>query len=93
MTTSSVDVTDGTHRVLQVLSQQTGKSIPEILDNAVEEYRRKIFFEGVDRDYTALKADPEAWSREVQERQLLDNTLMDGLDPDELWTDNGHVKY
>jgi hypothetical protein len=91
MTTSSIDVTDGTHRVLHALSQQTGKSISEILDKAVEEYRRKIFFEGVDRDYAALKADPEAWAQEVQERQLFNNTLMDGLDPDERWTDNGQA--
>ena len=92
MTTSSVHVNDGTQRVLQALSEQTGKSIPEILDKAVEEYRRKIFFEGVDRDYAALKADPQAWSQEVQERELFDNTLMDGLDPDERWTDDGRVK-
>jgi hypothetical protein len=92
MTTSNVHVTDGTQRVLQALSEETGKSISEILDKAVEEYRRKIFFEGVDRDYRALKADPQAWSQEVQERQLFENTLMDDLDPDERWTDDGPVK-
>jgi hypothetical protein len=92
MTISQVQVTDETQRVLQTLSQETGRSIPEILDKAVEEYRRKVFFEGVDRDYKTLKADPEAWSQEVQERQLFDNTLMDGLDSDESWTDNHHAK-
>lgn len=91
MTTLRVDVSDSTSQVLQGLVKQTGKSIPEILDKAIEEYRRKIFFEGVASDYAALKADPEAWAQEVEERQLFENTLMDGLDPNEKWADNGRV--
>jgi hypothetical protein len=54
MATSSIDVTDSTRDLLHAMSQQTGKSIPEILDKAVEEYRRKIFFEGLDQDFAAL---------------------------------------
>src|SRR5688500_12592696 len=50
MPTSTVHVTEDTHRVLQALCQQTVRSMSEILQNAVEEYRRKVFFEGVDRD-------------------------------------------
>lgn len=88
MTASTVHVTEDTHRVLQMLCQQTGRSVSEILDKAVEEYRRKVFFEGVDRDFAALKADPEAWADELEERRLFENTLMDGLDPDESWPDN-----
>jgi hypothetical protein len=88
MATSSIDVTDSTRDLLHAISQQTGKTIPEILDKAVEEYRRKIFFEGLDQDYAALKADPEAWAQELEERKLFENTLMDGLDPDERWMDN-----
>ncbi|HEV3237466.1 MAG TPA: hypothetical protein VGZ25_10790 [Gemmataceae bacterium] len=89
MTTSSIDITDSTRDLLQAMSRQTGRTIPEILEKAVEEYRRKIFFEGLDQDYTALKADPEAWAQELEERKLFENTLMDGLDADERWADNG----
>jgi hypothetical protein len=92
MAQSTVNLTDSTHRVLQALSAQTGKSIPEILAKAVEEYRRKVFFEGLDRDYAALKADPEAWAEELQERQLFANTLMDAIDPTESWPDDARAE-
>jgi hypothetical protein len=37
-----------------------------------------------------LRADPEAWAEERRERELWDATLMDGLDPDERWSNDGH---
>jgi len=30
-----------------------------------------------------------AWQAEVAERHLLDGTLLDGLDPNEIWTEDG----
>lgn len=89
MATLTVQIAENTQRSLEALSEQTGKSVPEILDNAVEEYRRKLFFEGVDRDFATLKANPEAWAEELEERRLFENTLMDGLDSDERWTEDG----
>jgi hypothetical protein len=68
------------------------RSARPILRNARSSIFRQGGEKGVDRDYAALKADPQAWSQEVQERQLFDNTLMDGLDSDERWTDDGRVK-
>jgi len=88
MTETTVQLSDNTHRILQALSGETGKKISEILEEAVEEYRRIIFFEGLDRDFTALKADPDAWSEELQERKLFESTLMDGIDPSESCTEN-----
>lgn len=55
-----------------------------------EEYRGQ-FLEQLDRDYAALRRDSAAWEEELAERRLLDNTLMDGLDPDEIWTEDGDV--
>jgi hypothetical protein len=39
--------------------------------------------------YAELRADPEAWAELEAERRLWDATLMDGLDPDERWTEDG----
>lgn len=91
MSQSPVVLSDDTHCVLQSLSEATGKRILEILEEAVEEYRRKIFFEGLDRDYAALKADPDAWAEELQERKLFENTLMDGIDPLDSCTDKSRA--
>jgi predicted transcriptional regulator len=89
MATFSVQIAENTQRSLEALSEQTGRSVSEIIDKAIEEYRRKLFFEGVDRDFAALKANPEAWDEELEERRLFENTLMDGLDPDGRWTEDG----
>jgi hypothetical protein len=89
MSTPTLPVSDATLQVLHELTEQTGLSALEILDKALDEYRRKVFFEGLAADYAALKADPEAWADELAERKLWDATLMDGLDADEQWTEDG----
>jgi hypothetical protein len=71
------------------LAEQTGQSLSDVLDKALDAYRRKLFFEQLNAGYAALRADPHAWAEELQERQLWDTTLMDGLDPNEHWTDDG----
>ncbi|HVC78912.1 MAG TPA: hypothetical protein VNL35_00230 [Chloroflexota bacterium] len=53
-----------------------------------DKYRRQ-FFNRVNLDDAALRDDTAAWKAEVAERYLLDETPLDGLDPDEIWTDDG----
>ncbi len=89
MTPLTVPISPTAKRLLDDLVAETGRSVLELLDQALDAYRRKIFFEGLAADYTALKADPEAWADELAERKLLEATLLDGLDPDERWTEDG----
>ena len=79
----------GANQILKELAEQTGQTMMEVLDMALDAYRRKVFFEGLNADYAALRADPEAWAEELAERKLWEATLMDGLDPDERWTEDG----
>jgi len=83
MSQASVPLSDETHRVLQALSEQTGKSIPDILDEAVQEYRRKVASEEEAREFAALKADAEAFGRRYLHRRLLMEILRGGSEPDE----------
>src|SRR5262249_17523502 len=78
-----------TQRILRTLADQTGQTETEILDKAVDAYYRKVFFEQLNDHYAALRANPEAWAEELAERKLCDATLMDGLDLDERWTEDG----
>lgn len=55
-----------------------------------DEYRR-TFLEEVDRGYAALRQDPDSWQTELAERKLFEGTLLDGLDPTEIWTEDGDV--
>jgi hypothetical protein len=50
---------------------------------------RKLFFEQLNAGYAELRADPVAWAEHLAERKLWDATLMDGLDANEHWTEDG----
>jgi hypothetical protein len=91
MSDRTVVVSDASYDVLRELARRTGQPVQAILDAAVEEYRRKIFFELLNAGYAALRADPEAWAKELADRKLWDATLMDGLDPAERWTEDGRA--
>lgn len=91
MSTSMLAVDEKTRTRLQELSKKTGKSEQEILDQAIEDYRRKVFLETVNADYAALRADPAAWGEIEEERRTMQGSLMDGLDPTERWGDDGDL--
>ncbi|MCX6024279.1 MAG: hypothetical protein NTZ05_21630, partial [Chloroflexi bacterium] len=77
-----VRVSEETHQQLKTLASETGKPMQDLLAAAVDAYRRKVFMDQVNAGYAALRADPEAWKEELEERALWDTTLMDGLKDD-----------
>src|SRR6516164_2170484 len=89
MSTPTVRISEASHQLLKELAEQTGQTMMEVLDKALDVYRRKLFFEQLNAGYAELRADPEAWAELEAERRLWDVTLMDGLDPDERWTEDG----
>ena len=52
----------------------------EILDKAIEAYRRARFLAGLNEDFAALRQNRAAWEEEQQERRAWDATLADGLE-------------
>ncbi len=89
MSAPTVRISEASHRILKELAEQTGQTMMDVLDKALDAYRRKLFFEQLNAGYAELQADPAAWSEHLAERKLWDATLMDGLDPDERWTEEG----
>jgi hypothetical protein len=89
MSEPTVPISEASYQLLKELAEQTGQTMPEVLDKALDAYRRKLFFEQMNAGYAELRADPEAWAEHLAERELWDATLMDGLDPDERWTEDG----
>ena len=79
MATTTVRVSEKSRDMLRALSQQTGESIGAIIDEAVEQYRRRRILEQTAEDYKALREDPVAWADWQEEIRRLDGTLMDGL--------------
>jgi predicted transcriptional regulator len=77
---STVRVDRRTHQALRALARETGQPMTEVLAMAVEEYRRKLFWEEARASVERLKADPGAWAdyrRESRELEGFDNPLND----------------
>jgi len=91
MSAPTIQISDASHRVLQDLVQHTGQTPTEVLDKALDAYRRKVFIDEVNAGYAALRADPVAWAEVEEERRSMQGSLMDGLDPDECWGDDGDL--
>ena len=62
-----------------------------VLDKALAEYQKKRFFDTLEAGFQALKNNSRAWSEEQQERQIWENTLLDSVEQDEIWTEDGNV--
>jgi hypothetical protein len=67
------------------MAHQTGESMQAVLSKAVETYRRKRFFEEVNRGYARLRRNPKEQTLFKKELADWDATLMDGLDTKEKW--------
>jgi predicted DNA-binding protein len=65
---------------LSELARREGKSIEDVLDEAIEHYQREKFMDEANAAYARLKTDPKAWNEELAERHAWDATLKDGLD-------------
>jgi hypothetical protein len=91
MADTNVPVSEQTLARLEEMAGWAGVSVPEALEQAINDQYDRKFWEAVDAGYAALRADPAAWAQVEAERKLWDGTLMDGLDPSERWTDDGNV--
>jgi hypothetical protein len=89
MSAPIVSISEAAHQILKELAEQTSQTMMAVLDKALDAYRRKLFFEQLNAGYAELRADPAAWPEHLAEQKLWDATLMDGLDPDEHWTEDG----
>jgi predicted transcriptional regulator len=89
MGSAMVRVSDHTHEALREIAHAEQKSMQSVLEKAVEQYRRRRYFEELDAAYVRLQEDPEAWRAIEAERKIWDATLGDGLDRGESWGENG----
>ena len=89
---ATVRISEHSHQRLRELAAQGGEPMQAVLDKALEHYRRQKFWEEMRAAYAVIQSDPEAMAAEKEEFALWEVTLMDGLDPNETWTDDGSVQ-
>ena len=78
MQTATIRISDSSRRILRELSQRDNKSMQAVLEQAIEEYRRQTFLEGLSADFAALRDNELEWQAEKAERVLWDIALADG---------------
>ena len=53
-----------------------------VIDQAIEDLRRRKMLEATNDAFLALRADNKAWQEEAAERDLWGETLLDGVEPE-----------
>ena len=69
MASTTVWISLEAQEALRRLSAQTGRKMQEILDEAVELYRCRLFLEKANAAFATLRAQPEAWAAEEEEEE------------------------
>jgi hypothetical protein len=78
------------HQALRQLAERMGESMQTVVEKAIDELKRKQFFEEFNAAYAALRSDPKAWAEELEERQYSAGALTND-EPDEVWSEDGSV--
>jgi hypothetical protein len=81
--TENIRIRSTSYQKVRALAQRTQQSALDVLDQAVETYRRQLLFDEADAKYAALQRDPQVWKEILEEQELWDSTLLDGLEPEE----------
>lgn len=77
MASTSVRVTEETWSMIKDLATKTNTTMQDVIQQAIEDYRRKKILEETNQAFLRLKNNPEAWQEELQERQEWENTIGD----------------
>jgi hypothetical protein len=78
MSSSTVRISKESSNILREIARQEKKSLQNVLDAAIEEYRRHRFLQEANKAYLVLKENPKRWKGELEERKQWETTLSDG---------------
>ena len=77
--TPNVRISPHAHDLLRQLAQEEQQSMQSVLDRALERYRRDAFLRAANSDFAALQQDHKAWKVELDEREIWEQTVADGI--------------
>lgn len=75
-----INMSETTHHKLLQLADSSGDSIQEILDKAIENYRRNLFLLQANEAFLTLRNNEILWQEEIAEREVWEQTLADGIE-------------
>ena len=74
---TTIRVEDATKRRVRALAEATGMKMQAVVEEAVAEYERKVFWERTNARYEELREDREEWARILDERDGESGALRD----------------
>ena len=83
MATQTVRISERAYHDLRALAAEFDESMQALIEQAVEEYKRRRMFEKANAVYAELRSNPEVWKKIVAERAVWEGTLADGLREEE----------
>ncbi|ADQ08119.1 conserved hypothetical protein [Caldicellulosiruptor hydrothermalis 108] len=78
--TTTVRVDIETYEGLKKLSRQLNQPMQKIIQEALAGYKRKVLLSATAEAFAALREKRELWQEEIEERQLWESTLQDGIE-------------
>lgn len=76
----NVRVSSQSYKLLKSLAQDFGQSMQSVIDEALEDLRRRKMLEATNEAFLTLKNNKKVWKEELRERELWENTLSDGVE-------------
>lgn len=78
--TTTIRIDTKTYENLKKLSEQLEQPMQKIVYEALVEYKKKILLSQTAEAFLNLKKNSDLWEDEIKERELWDNTLLDGVE-------------
>lgn len=78
--TTTVRIPSEVHMALKTLSQESGRSMVDVLVDLIDLAQRQQFFEEMRAAYDKLQDDTDAHALEQSRLSMLDSTSADGLE-------------
>jgi len=72
-------ISPAAHQSLTQMAKETNSSLQEMLDQAIENQRRRLLLERTNLAYSKLRQNKKAWKAFRNELRKLDATLSDGI--------------
>jgi len=82
MSSTTVRINTANHELLKKLSKVTDMSMQNVIEKALKQFQKQLFWDKAAKEYLQLRQDEKAWMDEQAENALWDTTLSDGLDED-----------
>lgn len=77
---TTIRVSETAHSLAKELAKRSKTSMNAVIELALQEHRRRLFWAQARRELEQLRSDPSAWQAEQEEVAVWDASIGDGLD-------------